>query len=286
MPEVTVSTDDLFWHHAAVLANPYGEKAVDIVGYIETEKGVLLKSTREQGEDFVAELDGPAWVKTLARSVSLELALKQLTSDTLALALGVEKNGFKVTVGGGVSADLEYEVRVVGQMKSRRPLHMILPRAVTEGDVETAWMKKKAGSIPLAFKGQDGAHKLLIFEIGRNATTATIATGDVDRSQTATGGVVNGISWLLANPEASAASDTIDTVTALTGTVALTNGELLRIQPAASGKTLTLAHAASGTGVLQNKSAGSIVLSSIYHWADYYYDADDTAWKEIAHYVG
>jgi hypothetical protein len=170
-------------------------------------------------------------------------------------------------------------LRLVTFTKDRRPMHLFIPRAHSGGNMETQFGKAEASKFPFEFKAVYDATLggLGMLILGTAAETSTIATGAAARTNANPG---RSIAWLKLAGE-SGAADQLDDITAAGGSVALADGEVVRLQISAVAAPITLKHA---SGVIELKGAADWVMNKLTDWIDLYYDLTGTKWVEITRY--
>lgn len=280
MTTVAKSSNDLLKGYTAILAAATGSQPTELLGY--ASNSMKVKVTRKFNDFFVEDLPGVFEIDISEVGVEVSGELAQVHEDVLARCLGETKTGYEVNLGAAMPEVEELAIRVIGATKNRRPFHIYLPRALSISDLDFEMSSKKGPSvIPVTFRAIDGTAGLAKFMWGRPAVAATIATGTFGRTQVATGATINGISFCTVSGE-GAAADTLTDITALAGTAALTNNEILRLQIAAITMPITITHA---SGIIEMTDAASLTLSKISDWIDFYYDLPNTTWKELTRYV-
>ena len=278
MTDITQTTDDLFWDRAYVLVGTYGEQPTDEIGYKDREKGCEVTMGFEEIEHSVEEYAGAVAIDRTPNKFEAAIDLRQITSTTLAYALGISSS--TLMMGGGRSSQDPYSARLVGSLRNKRPLHVHSPRVVSVGgDMSMAFKVTEDVGLPFAYRALDGSGGLAQWSIGTAAQTLTLATGVATYVKCAAD---KDIAWAKLTSEDTSA----DTITSIVGSVALAaadDGRIIRIQPA-TALAITVTHA---TNAIELKGAEDIVLDQTSDWIDLYFVYDETnpKWVEICHYL-
>lgn len=278
MADVTKTTNDLFWGPMTVLMDSYGTAPTSEIGFKRRDGGVSITCTRDTAEHFVEEYDGPVLTRTTKRGLEVQMTLDQFLGDQLAKAMGISST--TLLLGGGSRNDDQFAVRLVGALANHRPIHLLLPKCVTMGEVklEAQAASDSPAGIPFGLKALDGSSGMAQFMLGQTYSQAiTLSTGAASYVKTSYN---KDIAWLVLTPE-TGSTDDLDDITGSVSLGASDDGRVIRVQ-AASGKTIVVQHS---TGVIELKGAADYTLSQAESWLDLYYDHAATAWKEITHYT-
>lgn len=274
---VTKSTNNMLWGNVDLLVDADGTFPVTDIGYKSRDNGVVITFSREQNAKEVAELDGPALLRTIRRGVKVSAILDQFLAGNLAKALGI--NSGTMLIGGGLYVDDAFEVNVVGTMADdSTPIHLYLPKAITSDDVEISMMRDNSSGIPIAFTAlDDDTNGMARWFIGQTTEEeVTLSTGDAART------IVSDTDYEIKRIEVTSETGTSDAMTDITvASGALFDLERIRVQPA-SGQTITVTHA---SGVIETKDSENFVMDNAKDWIDLWYDLTNTTWKEITRYA-
>lgn len=256
-----------------LLANE-GTVPTEEIGY--TRDALVLSISSEMEEDRVNEIVDVVSMNTTSRSMSIAGNLAQCDKELFARVLGMTPDGGKFNLDAPPE-ELSVALRLIMSRDDRSPVHLYWSSAKSNGSLELSLQRGAGAQIPFTFNKLAGTNSYLMFASA--AETVAIATGVADRTQAAPGKY---ISWLKLSGE-SAAADALTDIAAKSGSGALTDGEVVRVQAASAAQVITVTH---GSGTLETKDAANVVLNSTSWWIDFYYDATATAWKELARYVG
>ena len=270
---VTATTNELFWGLAKFLADAEGTEPVSEVGYTFDGSNITITSAKDIQEERVNEFDLPVDVHRGNGNLQAALTLSQLNPTTLAYALGLSANTNEVTIGRGLSDIPAFAVRIVGTLKNGGPIHMIATKAKVMNDFTLETGKNAQANLPIEFAILDGTTDGALFKLNRTASTITISSGALTRTQAAT---PNGIAHVHVGGEGGAA----DTLNSITGS-GLTNLEIIRLQLSSIAEPITITHSAEDIVL---KGAADFVMTKLGDWIDLYYHTAGTAWKEITRY--
>lgn len=260
----TKSTNKILWNRANLFFGAVGSAPVTAVGYVSREGATSTTFSREYGQYYVEELQGPAAANTTSRGFQVTCQLAQLEPELLALALGLAADGQEVLVGGPNAADTEVALKIVANRRDGVPVTIEIPRAKASGELGHAFSTGAATETPLQFSAMDGEAGMVKITFGPGNIIVTPSGGTLSR--------VAGAGYHRVQGPATG----IDAITSINGET-LTNGETLRLQ-LADAEQVKFVHE---YGVLELFGGVDWTLDHPDDYLDLVYETAGTRWLEI-----
>lgn len=253
-----------------ILLAMFGTFPSEQVGYTDDKVEIEVEASQE--EDEAQECLEPISSVTTKRRLMIAVPVAQVEPDNLHRVLGITPDGGNFALSGEVE-EIELAALVVNTRDDSCPVYAFHPRMKSDGKLKLAIGRGKAVRVPINLKSLRAAGSY--FRFGSTAEDETLTTGVAARTQTYP---LRYISWLKITSE-SGASDDLTDITAGAGSTALTDGEIVRIQPKLSGTTITVKH---GAGVIELAGEADFAMTKLADWLDLRYDLANTKWVEVA----